>query len=173
MGGWRWPVPLVLQQLPLVLFVPLSLLPLWALGDRLRGEPVRSIAAAVTHQAKPGEPLAMVGILKPSLHFYARRVVLYEGVSAAGPLNLAERLEQERRQGQEPTAPQQQPTLLVVIDGGTAAAAEWRGLEPEELARSGPFRLWRLERRRLQQRARSLALRGVAGDWRRPRPERY
>ena len=170
---WRWPAPLVLQQLPLVVFVPLALLPLWALGDRLRGEPVRTMAAAVTRQGKPGEPLAMVGILKPSLHFYGRRVVLYEGVGVQGPVNLAERLAQERRRGQEPTAAQQQPTVLVVIDGGTAAAAEWRALDPEELARSGPYRLWRLERRRLEQRALFLVSQGVAADWQRPRPERY
>ena len=172
-GRRRWPAPLVLQQLPLVVFVPLALLPLWALGDQLRGEPVRTMAAAITREAKPAEPLAMVGILKPSLHFYARRVVVYEGVGAQGPVNLAERLAQERRRGQEPTAAQQQPTVLVVIDGGTAAAAEWRDLAPEELARSGPYRLWRLERSRLEQRARSLTARGVASDWQRPRPERY
>lgn len=170
---WTWPAPLVLQQLPLVLFVPLALLPLWALGDRLRGEPVRALAAVVTRQARGDEPLAMVGILKPSLHFYARRVVVYEGVGPQGPLNLAERLAQERRRGQAPSTRSQQPTVLVVIDGGTAATAEWRDLAPVELARRGPYRLWRLERRRLEQRAQALAAGGVAADWQRPRPERY
>lgn len=130
------------------------------------------MAAAVQRQARPGEPLAMVGILKPSLHFYSRRVVLYEGIPAVGPLNLADRLRRESRPGQ-PSRPEQQPTVLVVIDRTTAAQPHWQGLAPTELARSGLYRLWRLDRGRLEQRARELARSGLSSDWWRPRPERY
>ena len=168
-----WPLPLLRLQLPLVAFVPLALLPLWGLGDRLRGAPVRTMAAAVRTQARPGEPLAMVGILKPSLHFYSRKLVLYEGLGPQGPANLADRLGRERRRGQRPTRTEEQPTLLVVIDGATAARPPWNELGATELHRSGPYRLWRLERRRLEQRAQGLGRAGVAPDWWRPRPERY
>ena len=176
--GWLgrrrpWPQPLLLLQLPLVAFVPLALLPLWGLGDQLRGAPVRAMAAAVQRQARPGEPLAMVGILKPSLHYYSRRVVIYEGDPPVGPLNLADRLRHESRPGQSPSSPAQRPTLLLVIDRGTAALPHWRGLEPSELASSGLYSLWRVERRRLEQRADSLRLQGLTPTWQLPRPERY
>ncbi|MCX5956265.1 MAG: glycosyltransferase family 39 protein [Cyanobacteria bacterium] len=173
---WRrgpWPLPLLLLQLPLVAFVPLVLLPLWTLGDQVRGAPVRAMAEAVRHQARPGEPVAMVGILKPSLHYYSRRVVLYEGTPPEGPINLADRLRRERRAGQLPSSAAQQPTVLVVIDGATAALPHWRGLGPTELARSGLYRLWRVDRRRLETRAAELARGGLNSTWWRPRPERY
>ncbi|MEB3322036.1 MAG: glycosyltransferase family 39 protein [Synechococcaceae cyanobacterium] len=176
-AGWvlrrRGSLRLLALQLPLVLFVPAALLPLWALGDRLRGEPVRSMAAALREQARPGEPVAMVGILKPSLHFYGRRVVIYEGDGPDGLVNLADRLRQETRPGQPASDPLRQPTLLMVIDGGTAALPFWRGLEPRVLAGTGIYRLWRVDRRRLEQRAAGLAAAGTALTWRTPRPERY
>ncbi|MFM7676879.1 MAG: ArnT family glycosyltransferase [Synechococcus sp.] len=179
--GWalrqrRPPLALLALQLSLVPFVPLALVPLWELGDRLRGEPVRRIAALV-HQAPAGagaaEPLAMIGILKPSLHYYARQVVVYEGQSPAALVNLAERLRQERRRGQNPSSVAQQPTVLVVIDQGTAALPHWQGLEPVELGRAGLYRLWRLDRARLQRRAAELIAAGERPTWQLPRPERY
>jgi 4-amino-4-deoxy-L-arabinose transferase-like glycosyltransferase len=181
--GWRRgsAVALLALQLPLVLFVPLALLPLWQLGDQLRGEPVRRLAAAAVErqaaqrQAANGapEPLAMVGMLKPSLHFYGRQVVIYEGAEAAGLVNLAERLASEVRRGQVPSRGSQQPHLLLVIDADTAAREHWRGLDPELLDQAGIYRLWRLDRHRLEQRAGELAASGVRADWRDPRPERY
>ncbi len=173
---WRrgpWPLPLLLLQLPLVAFVPLVLLPLWTLGDQLRGAPVRAMAEAVRHQARPGEPLAMVGILKPSLHYYSRRVVLYEGNPPEGPINLADRLRRERRAGQLPSSAAEQPSVLLMIDAATAALPHWRGLGATELARSGLYRLWRVDRRRLESRAAELARGGLNSTWWRPRPERY
>jgi len=164
---------LLALQLPLVLFVPLALLPSWALGDRLRGAPVRAMAASIARQAKPGEPLAMVGILKPSLHYYSRRVVIYEGIQPAGLRNLSDRLRHERRRGQRPSPPAEQPTVLVVIDQRTAQAPHWRDLQPVELDRAGLYRLWRLDRRRLEARAADLGTAGVPLEWRRPVPERY
>ena len=168
-GAWA----LLALQLPQVAFVPLVLLPAWALGDRLRGLPVRQMAALVNQQARPGEALAMVGILKPSLHYYSRRVVTYEGVQPFGLVNLADRLSSERRRGQDPAPPRQQPTLLMVIDQGTAELPHWRGLGPEQLGAAGLYRLWRLDRTALEQRAAALRRTGVPLEWRDPRPERY
>ncbi|MGL6133057.1 MAG: glycosyltransferase family 39 protein, partial [Prochlorococcaceae cyanobacterium] len=144
--------------------------------DQLRGEPVRRLAAVVVERsARRGsaEPLAMVGMLKPSLHFYGRQVVIYEGAEAAGLVNLAERLAGETRQGQVPSSARQQPHLLLVIDADTAAREHWRELDPELLDQAGIYRLWRLDRRRLEQRASALEAAGVRADWRDPRPERY
>jgi 4-amino-4-deoxy-L-arabinose transferase-like glycosyltransferase len=168
--SWR----LLALQVPLLLFAPLALEPAWALGDRLRGLPVRVIAAAVRDSAGPGEPVAMVGILKPSLHFYARRVVIYEGEEPEGLVNLADRLRRERRPGQPPSTPASQPTVLVAIDGGTAGLPHWRGLlDDGPLLRAGLYGLWRLDRRRLEERAASLRAAGTPLTWSLARPERY
>jgi hypothetical protein len=134
---------------------------------------VRVLAASIQRQARPGEPLAMVGILKPSLHYYSRRVVIYEGIQPGALRNVSDRLRRERRRGQRPSAPLEQPTVLVVIDQRTALAPHWRDLDPVELDRAGLYRLWRLDRRRLEERAAALAAAGVPLEWRRPVPERY
>ena len=160
-------------QLTLLAFVPLVLQPAWQLGDRLRGLPVRQMASALVRQARPAEPVAMVGMLKPSLHYYGRRVVIYEGAEPHNLVNLADRLRTETRPGQPASTPGEQPTLLMVIDTGTAALPFWQGLEPQLLERRGIYGLWRLDRRRLERRAAQLQRQGVAADWRLPRPERY
>ena len=54
--GQHAPWRLLALQAPLVLFVPLVLVPAWSLGDRLRGLPVRQMAAAVHNQSSPAEP---------------------------------------------------------------------------------------------------------------------
>ena len=164
---------LLALQLPLLAFVPLVLQPAWQLGDRLRGLPVRQMASALVRQARPAEPVAMVGMLKPSLHYYGRRVMIYEGAEPHNLVNLADRLRTETRPGQPASTPGEQPTLLMVIDTGTAALPFWQGLEPQLLERRGIYGLWRLDRRRLEQRAAQLQRQGVAADWRLPRPERY
>jgi hypothetical protein len=63
--------------------------------------------------------------------------------------------------------------VLLVIDQQTAQAPHWRGLKPVELDRAGLYRLWRLDRRRLEQRSDELAAAGVPLEWRKPVPERY
>ena len=215
LAGWLWALAALLGwllalrrsqlrllalQLSLMLFVPAALLPSWGLGDRLRGLPVRQMAAAVraaesgaspqpagtrlalapgrasqgdSHAAPSDEPLAMVGILKPSLHYYSHQLVFYEGIEPEGLVNLADRLRRESRPGQRPSTPAQTPTVLVVIDRTTAASPFWQGLEPIQLSRAGPYRLWRLDRRRLERRAADLIAAGHHPNWLRPRPERY
>jgi hypothetical protein len=167
--GW-----LLAQQLAVVAFAVTALHPLVALGDRLRQAPLRRLAAAAMDQRRSGEPLAMVGILKPSLHFYADQVVIYEGVQANGPLNLNDRLLNERRAGQQPSPAAADTTVLVVIDQRTAQLPHWRGLVHKPLAQDGLFSLWRVPRQALDQWAQRLRAAGVPPpDWQQPRPERY
>ena len=167
------PGRLLALQLPLVGFALVALQPAWTLGDRLRALPVRQMAAAAVQHRRPNESLAMVGILKPSLHYYSRRVVLYEGNEPTDLANLADRLQRERRRGQTPSPASQQPTVLVVIDARTAALPHWQGLAPTTLAQAGLYRLWRLERSALERRAAQLAQGGIRPRWQEPRPERY
>jgi 4-amino-4-deoxy-L-arabinose transferase-like glycosyltransferase len=177
LAGWRRgnPPALVALQLPLVGFVLAVLLPLAQLGDRLRAEPVRQLATSAQRLRTSGAPsqLAMVGMLKPSLHFYGRQVVVYEEAGPRGLVNLSDRLAGEWRQGQTPTPADGRGELLLVIDADTAAQLHWQGLAPERLDQAGIYRLWRLDRRRLDQRASALRRQGWQPNWREPRPERY
>jgi len=156
-----WPGWLLALQVPLILWQLLGLQPIAELGDRIRQRPVRQIAAAVNETIRPGEPLAMVGVNKPSLHYYTRQVVLYEGRPATGLRNLSERLSG------------QSPTLLVVIDTTTAALPYWRSIPHRTLAQWGIYELWRVPRTALDQGARALVRQGIPSTWRLPNPERY
>lgn len=170
------PARLLAWQGPMVLFQIFALVPMIQLGDRVRQLPVRQVAKQVVEQRRQGEPLAMIGVLKPSLHFYTDQVVVYEGQSRAALANLADRLSHEQRerfQGLPRTQIGASPSVLVVINRGTAAKDHWQGLNPQKLASAGIYELWRLDRSRLEQRASDLRDEGVALTWRKPRPERY
>ena len=120
--------------------------------------------------------MAMVGAMKPSLHFYTRQVILYEGQSDGALVNIADRLAHEQRRGWRghPLGTEAaSDTVLVLIDRGTATRDHWIDLQPEQLGRVGIYDVWRLERNRLDQRARSLQGNGVEADWQEPRPERF
>jgi len=170
---WR-PAWLAAMQLPLVLFGVAALEPLIGLGDRVRQLPVRQIAAEVVRLRRPGEPLAMVGTLKPSLHYYTRQVVIFEGLRGYGLVNLADRLQREWRQGQRPSAAIAGSTALVVIDRDTSRLAYWQPVAHTVLAHYGLYQLWRVDRLELARQAQALKDNfGVSANWQDPRPERY
>lgn len=170
LGLLRAPTPeawLPSVQLPLVLLGPLALVPLAVRADHLRQEPVREIAAAVRQHRRPAEPLAMAGINKPSLHYYSRQVVFYAAQPPTGLRNLGEQL------GSSAGHLDPSPTLLLVIDDGTAALPHWRAVPHAPLATAGIYRLWRVDRGTLARTSRDLAQQGVLSTWRTPSPERY
>ena len=170
---WR-PAWLAAMQLALVLFGVVALEPLMGLGDRVRQLPVRQIATEVVRLRRPGEPLAMVGTLKPSLHYYTRQVVIFEGLKPFGLVNLADRLQREWRRGQRPSAATAGSTVLVVIDRDTSRLPYWQPVAHKTLAESGLYQLWRVDRRELARQARALQEQaGVTANWQEPRPERY
>jgi 4-amino-4-deoxy-L-arabinose transferase-like glycosyltransferase len=176
LAGWACRRPtlrLVHSQGALLLVVPLVLLPVWQIGDQLRGAPIRDLAAIAQAQRIEEEGLAMVGLSKPSLHFYSRATVIFEGRSATALINLADRLVNDVRPGLHPSDHQQQPTVLLVIDRDTALQPHWQGWIGKELAKAGPYKLWRLDRRWLEDRARQLVAGGKRPNWREPRPERF
>jgi 4-amino-4-deoxy-L-arabinose transferase-like glycosyltransferase len=166
--------PRLLQsQTALLLVVPLVLLPIWQMGDQLRGAPLRELAAIAQGQRSPSEALAMVGLMKPSLHFYSQSTVLFEGRSPNALVNLADRLRADSRPGLQPGPAELKPTLLLVIDSETARQPHWRGWEGEVLAQASPYQLWRLNRLWLETRAEKLQSEGRTPNWRAPRPERF
>jgi 4-amino-4-deoxy-L-arabinose transferase-like glycosyltransferase len=176
LAGWgarRPSLRLLQSQVVLLLLVPLVLLPIWQIGDQLRGAPLRALAAVAVEQHGAQEGLAMVGMRQPSLHFYSRSTVIFEGRSATALVNLADRLEQERRPGLYPTAVEAQPTVLLIIDNQTASEPHWQDWNGRQLAAAGAYRLWRVDRRWLDERARQLRAEGKRANWRDPRPERF
>lgn len=141
LGLWRrWQSWLLGLQLVLVIWIPCGLLPLGNLVDRLRQEPVRAIAMAVQEHIDHGEPLAMAGIRKPSLHFYSGHVVRYERGSRQGLANLAHCI---------PWDPGSE-TMLVVVDQFTAQEPHWKRLPGKALAHAGIYELRRLRHQDLE-----------------------
>ena len=180
MGAMLWgrdaAVRALSLQLPLLLFQVTTLIPIAGLADQLRQKPVRQAAAELLSHQLPHEPLAMVGRMKPSLHFHTGQVVLYEGRSSGALVNLADRLAQERRQGWQGrplSEPDASPTVLLVIDQRTSQRPHWQDLQPQQLGRFGIYRVWRLDRSTLERRAAALQASGVRADWLEPRPERF
>ena len=169
-------VGLLAMLVPLLLFHLTALVPISELADQLRQAPVRDAAERMLQQRRPDEPLAMVGAMKPSLHFHTGEVIVFEGRSDGALVNLSDRLSHERRRGWQgrPLGTEHAvDSVLILIDKGTAAQKHWRDLSPTHLGSFGIYELWRLDRHRLQLRAKSLERDGVHADWQEPRPERF
>ena len=163
-------------QMSLLMFHLTALIPIAELADQLRQLPVRNAADTLLANQRPGEPLAMVGAMKPSVHFHTGQVIVFEGRSDGALVNLSDRLSHERRRGWRGAplgTPGASDTVLLVIDAGTARRNHWQGMEPEMLGRFGVYSVWRIERDRLEQRAADLIGDGVTANWRDPRPERF
>ena len=132
-------VRLLSVQMALLLFHLTALVPIAELADQLRQLPVRNAADTLLAHQRPGEPLAMVGAMKPSVHFHTGQVIVFEGRSDGALVNLADRLSHERRRGWR-GAPLgtagASSTVLMVIDAGTAqrAAAKDGAGDPGPLA---------------------------------------
>ncbi len=167
---------LLAVQGPLVVFQLIALIPMIGLGDRVRQLPVREAAATLLRVQKPSEPLAMVGAMKPSLHFYTDQVVVYEGRSNSAFVNLSDRLTHEQRRGwvgHPIDSDEGSPTVLIVIDSGTLERSHWQGLDLHMLGEFGVYRVIRVDRTKLERRAAELQADGVTLTWKAPRPERY
>ena len=167
---------LLAVQGPLAVFQLIALIPMIGLGDRVRQLPIRDVAATVLNHQRPDEPIAMVGVMKPSLHFYTDQVVVYEGTSTNAFINLADRFSKERRQGWQGVPISKKgssPSALIVIDSQTMKKKHWRGLNPEPLGKFGIYQVLRFDRRTLDKRALKLHAKGTHPTWEQPRPERY
>ncbi len=167
---------LIAIQIPLIFFHLFVYLPVLVLGDELRHLPVRQAANLIIKNQRANEPIAMVGRMKPSLHFYTRQVVVYEGRSAGSLVNLVERLREEKRQGwsgRPINGINGSQTALIVIDQSTSRREHWDGLLREELGQFGIYKVWRVDRDQLEKRARKLASNGINTDWKDFKQERF
>ncbi len=167
---------LLAVQVPLIAFHLFTFLPVSRLADKLRHLPVRQAAELLLQAKQPTEPVAMVGVMKPSLHFYLNQVVFYEGRSRQALVNLDERLREDLRDGlalPELRKARGIKTVLLLIDHGTANRSYWKGFDPEEIGEFSIYKIWRINTTDLMYRARELRATGINPDWKLPRSERY
>lgn len=70
---WVWTISFV----AFLAFTLVSILPVAAIADSQRQLPLRQLAETIKTEQQPGETLAMVGFMKPSLVFYTQQPVVY------------------------------------------------------------------------------------------------
>ena len=90
--------------------------PIRKLADNSRQLPLRNISKLILDIRQGSETLAMIGIRKPSLHYYSRQIVFYEPNTEEGLINLSERLINDTRENYEDQPDYEYKSLLVVID---------------------------------------------------------
>ena len=147
--------------------------PIRKLTDTSRQLPLRNISKLILDIREGNETLAMIGIRKPSLHYYSRQIVFYEPNTKEGLINLSERLDNDRRQNYEDKPDYKFKSLLVVIDKYSSRAQHWSFINPQKLGEYGIYSLWRIQKSDLNKYSESLVNKGYKSDWRNRKVEKF
>ena len=140
--------------------------PVRKLTDTFRQLPLRNISKEIKNLRQSEEPLAMIGIRKPSLHFYSKQIVFYEPNSAQGIINLSERFLLDKRSNNYDQPNYESETFLVVIDMYSQNTKYWkRYIRNENLGNFGIYKLLRVKRRDLDRYANYFKRIGKDPDW--------
>ncbi len=167
---------LLILQIPLVFSQYFVVLPTFDLADRLRQLPLRKASKLILNSKNRNEPFVMVGAMKPSIHFYTKEVIIFEGRSKTALVNLSDRLKNEKRRGWEGRpiyGLNGSKTILLIIDQRSSEKPHWQGLNPKVIGEFGVYKVWRLNRKNLERRANDLKKDGYILTWKDPRPERF
>jgi hypothetical protein len=157
-------------QLSWLLLVPAVFCPLLRLGDSLRSQPIRALALQIRRLQAFPRPIAMLGVIRPSVHFYSEVPVAYEGTSAQSLVNLNHRLQADPRVRVQ----QDQPRILVLAPLSLPESKHWAPLLSPLIERQGRFGMWWLDLQQLGQKAMVLKRRqDLVPTWQLPRPERF
>ena len=111
--------------------------PIRKLADTSRQLPLRNISKLILDIREGNETLAMIGIRKPSLHYYSRQIVFYEPNTKEGLINLSDRLNNDRRENYEDQPDYEYKSLLVVIDEYSSRAQHWSNINHQKLGNMG------------------------------------
>ena len=149
------------------------MIPIRKIADNLRQAPLRNISRQITNSRKSSEPLAMVGIRKPSLHFYSNQIVFYESSSPVGIINLSERFERDKRSSSLDKTNYNSDSFLVVIDNYSYDKSHWKNIKRQELGVYGIYNLIRVKRFELEQNASAFKKKGLKSDWSKEKFERF
>ncbi len=147
--------------------------PIRKLADNLRQLPLRNIAKKIINVRSKREPVAMVGIRKPSLHFYSKQIVFYESSSASGMINLSERFNVGNRSNELDQPNYQSDSFLVVIDKYSKKENHWDEINSQKLGTYGIYSLLRIKRRDLNFSAKKFKEVGINSTWRIKKYEKF
>ena len=143
------------------------------LGDTSRQLPLRNISKQILNSRQGGEALAMIGIRKPSLHFYTKQIVFYESSAEEGVLNLFERFKFDRRINFQDKPDYENKSFLVVIDKYSSIEDHWSNIDHEKLGSYGIYNLWRIKKSDLDAQAIFLLNNGFEANWRNKQVEKF
>ncbi len=147
--------------------------PIRKLADTSRQLPLRNISKLISDIRVGKETLAMIGIRKPSLHYYSRQIVFYEPKTKEGIINLSERLNNDRRENYEDQPNYEYKSLLVVIDEYSSREQHWSNINHQKLGKYGIYNLWRIEKSDLIKYSELLVNSGYESDWKNRKVEKF
>jgi len=165
----------ILLYLQILLLIGQSYLmsPIRKLADTSRQLPLRNISKLILDIREGRETLAMIGIRKPSLHYYSRQIVFYEPNTEEGLINLSERLNTDRRENYEDEPDYEYKSLLVVIDEYSTRREQWSKINHQKLGKFGIYNLWRIQKSDLNKYSRFLVNSGYKSDWENRKVEKF
>ena len=143
------------------------------LADQLRQLPIRNISEKIIIERSLKEPLAMIGIRKPSLHFYSKQIVFYESSSRVGLVNLAERFNSGKRVSVLDEPNYESDSFLVVIDKYSKKEKHWNEIRHEKLGVYGIYSLLRVKRNDLNLYANKFKEVGIKPSWQIEKYEKF
>ncbi len=164
---------LLYLQILLLIGQPYLMSPIRKLADTSRQLPLRNISKLILDIREGRETLAMIGIRKPSLHYYSRQIVFYEPNSEEGLINLSERLNTDRRENYEDQPDYEYKSLLVVIDEYSSRRQQWSKINHQKLGKFGIYNLWRIQKSDLNKYSRSLVKTGYKSNWENRKVEKF
>ncbi len=165
----------ILLYLQILLLIGQSYLmsPIRKLADTSRQLPLRNISKLILDTREGRETLAMIGIRKPSLHYYSRQIVFYEPNTEEGLINLSERLNTDRRENYEDQPDYEYKSLLVVIDEYSSRGKQWSKINHQKLGKFGIYNLWRIQKSDLNNFSKFLVNSGYKSDWENRKVEKF
>ena len=147
--------------------------PIRKLADTSRQLPLRNISKLISNIREGNETLAMIGIRKPSLHYYSRQIVFYEPNTKEGLINLSERLITDKRENHEDQPDYEYKSILVVIDKYSSREKHWSNINHQKLGEYGIYNLWRIEKSELNTYSEFLVNSGYKSDWKNRNVEKF
>ncbi len=156
---------LLYSQILLLIGQSYLMSPIRKLADTSRQLPLRNISKLILDIREGRETLAMIGIRKPSLHYYSRQIVFYEPSTEEGLINLSERLDKDRRENYKDQPDYEYKSLLVVIDEYSSRRKQWSKMNHQKLGKFGIYNLWRIQKSDLNKYSKFLVNSGYKSDW--------
>ncbi len=147
--------------------------PIRKLADTSRQLPLRNISKLILDTREGRETLAMIGIRKPSLHYYSRQIVFYEPNTKEGLINLSDRLNIDRRENYGDQPDYEYKSLLVVIDEYSSRQKHWSNINHQKLGEYGIYNLWRIQKSDLNKYSELLVNSGYKSDWQNRKVEKF